>query len=80
MKTIDFSNFPCGEDGLSFPQGLPKDNTEVEVLTVWSKGKWETKIYKEKYSYFRQYSWFGVYREPDIKNNSLPIVLDWRYK
>jgi hypothetical protein len=78
VSVTNFADYPCGVDGNSFPQGLPDDGQEVRVLTIWSEGKWERKTFKETYTYKRTYEWFGVYGKPDIRNGSLPIVLDWK--
>ena len=74
----DYSKYPCGADGLSFPNGLPEEDQLVEARTVWSNGKFERMIFKEEYGYLRRYSWFKVYAKPRVEDGSMPIVLEWR--
>jgi hypothetical protein len=80
----DYSKYPCGADGLSFPNGLPEPNTRVWVKTVWSNDEWQT-VNFQKYNggyYFSSkdsfYDWFSAYSKPDVENGSFPIVLEWK--
>jgi hypothetical protein len=74
----DYSKYPCGADGLSFPNGLPEPNTVVSVKTVWSNDEWERVYFKKVYAWERQYSWFSVYGIPRVDEGSMPIVLEWK--
>ena len=74
----DFSQYPCGADGVSFPNGLPEAGQKVEVKTVWSKDQWEKTTFQKTYGYQRTYGWFGVYGKPRVSEGSFPIVLAWR--
>jgi len=73
----DFSKYPCGADGLSFPNGLPEPNTKVWFKTVWSKGNWQLVPFMKKYGWDRQYDWFYVWARPRVELGSMPIVLEW---
>lgn len=77
-RSFNYAEYPCGADGLSFPNGLPNPGEIVEVKTVWSDDKYERTIFQETYSWRRTYGWFGVYSRPNIAVGSNPIVLEWR--
>jgi hypothetical protein len=74
----DYSDYPCGFDGLSFPNGLPTPNTRVKVKTVWSKDEWIVVPFMGKYGFEDQYDWFSIYGKPDVGIWFMPIVLEWK--
>ena len=78
----NYSKFPCGDDGLSFPNGLPHLGEDIEVKTVWNPN-WHgvefraqvSGMYPEK----GHYDWFGIYSKPRVSKGENPIVTEWRY-
>lgn len=78
----DYSQYPCGADGLSFPNGLPPIGVAVEVKTVWYDEWRGCEFCKEVSSLHPEkgrYDWFGVYSKPRVSEGENPIVTEWRY-